>query len=67
MMSTEHRIDYMKIVFILIRTVNCYVVNPYMSGSTVKRGKIGHLITFRSKLKIVKSIFFFFFVLEKFV
>ncbi len=28
---------------------------------TVKRGKIGHLITFRSKLKIVESIFCEFF------
>jgi hypothetical protein len=27
-------------------------------ANAVKRGKIGHLITFRSKLKIVISIFF---------
>jgi hypothetical protein len=27
------------------------------TASTVKRGKIGHLITFRSKLKIVIGIF----------
>jgi hypothetical protein len=31
---------------------------------TVKRGKIGHLLTFKSKLKIVKSIFGGFFRLK---
>jgi hypothetical protein len=30
--------------------------------STVKRGKIGHLLTFKSKLKILKSIFCRFFL-----
>jgi hypothetical protein len=31
---------------------------------TVKRGKIGHLLKFKSKLKIVKSIFWGFFLLK---
>jgi hypothetical protein len=35
-----------------------------ISKNTVKRGKIGHLLTFKSKLKIVKSIFGGFFCLK---